>query len=65
MQWSDLWAAFAIYLIIEGLLPFANPTAWREAAAMLAQQSDGFLRRAGLISMAIGVALLFIARAGQ
>jgi uncharacterized protein YjeT (DUF2065 family) len=25
MEWSDLWAAFALYLVLEGLLPFANP----------------------------------------
>ncbi|MEM8984516.1 MAG: DUF2065 domain-containing protein [Pseudomonadota bacterium] len=65
MQWSDLLAAFALYLVLEGLLPFANPTAWREAVTLMAQQSDGWLRCAGLISMLVGVVLLFFVRASQ
>ncbi|MEO1036480.1 MAG: DUF2065 domain-containing protein [Pseudomonadota bacterium] len=65
MQWSDLWAAFAIYLVLEGLAPFASPTAWREAVAMLASKSDVWLRRAGFISMAVGVGLLYVVRASS
>ena len=25
MEWNDLFAALALYLVIEGLLPFASP----------------------------------------
>ena len=25
VQWGDLWAAFALYLVLEGLMPFLNP----------------------------------------
>ena len=25
MDWNDLWAAFALYLVLEGVMPFANP----------------------------------------
>ena len=63
MQWSDLWAAFALYLVLEGLLPFASPATWREAAMTMARQPDNWLRRAGLISMASGLVLLFFVRA--
>ena len=27
LDWNDLWAACALYLIIEGLMPFLNPGA--------------------------------------
>ena len=37
MQWSDLWAAFALYLVLEGLLPFASPRRWREALVAIAE----------------------------
>ena len=62
MQWSDLWAAFALYLILEGLLPFAHPAGWRDAVRLLAGQDDAWLRRAGLISMGAGLGLLFLVR---
>ncbi len=64
MQWSDLWAAFAIYLVLEGLLPFASPASWREAVQSIAGQSDAWIRRFGLISMGAGVVLLFAVRSG-
>ena len=25
MDWNDLWAAFALYLVLEGIIPFLNP----------------------------------------
>lgn len=62
MNWSDLFAAFALYLILEGLLPFLSPGKWREAIAMLAQMSEGQLRTFGLVSMFLGVLLLALVR---
>ncbi len=31
MQWSDLLAAFALYLVLEGLMPFLNPGGMKRA----------------------------------
>jgi len=62
MDWSDLFAAFALYLVIEGLLPFANPRGWKQSIEMIAQLSDRQLRVFGLVSMIAGVVLLVAIR---
>jgi len=62
LNWSDLLAAFALYLVLEGIMPFVNPAALRNALARMAALSDTQLRIAGLVSMLIGVFLLFAVR---
>jgi uncharacterized protein YjeT (DUF2065 family) len=62
VQWTDLLAGLAILLVIEGLFPFLNPARARRSFEQLARLADGELRIAGLISMAVGLALLFLAR---
>jgi uncharacterized protein len=62
LAWSDLFAGLAFYLIIEGLIPFANPRGWRRGLTVLAQLNDGQLRRAGLAIVAVGLVLLYIVR---
>ena len=52
---DSLWAAFAMLLIIEGILPFLAPRVWRETFRRIIELSDGQLRFIGLISIAIGV----------
>jgi uncharacterized protein YjeT (DUF2065 family) len=64
MQWQDLWAAFALYLVLEGLMPFANPGAMKRALAQLSQLDERTLRIAGLVSMIAGAVLLFAVRSG-
>lgn len=56
---STLLMAFALMLIIEGLLPFLAPARWREAFLKLAGMADGQIRFLGLASMLAGL-LLFI-----
>ena len=36
LEWNDLWAACALYLIIEGLRPFLNPGALKQALLQVA-----------------------------
>lgn len=62
MNWTDLFAALALVLILEGIMPFANPDAMRRAMAMLSGLDDGRLRTAGLISMIAGLLLLYFVR---
>jgi uncharacterized protein YjeT (DUF2065 family) len=64
MQWHDLWGAFALYLVLEGVLPFLNPGAAKRALAVMSQLDDRVLRRIGLGSMITGCILLFIVRGG-
>jgi uncharacterized protein YjeT (DUF2065 family) len=54
--------AFALMLIIEGVLPFLLPTVWRETFRRLTEMSEGQIRFIGLTSMVAGLLLLYIAR---
>ena len=62
MKWTDLLAAFALYLVIEGVLPFLNPRGWKQSIELIAQLSESQLRILGLASMVCGVVLLALAR---
>jgi uncharacterized protein len=57
-----LLLAFALMLVIEGLLPFLAPRIWRETFRRVTELSDGQIRFIGLSSMLIGVVLLTIFR---
>ena len=62
MDWNDLWAACALYLVLEGLMPFANPGGMKRALAQLSQLDDRTLRVVGLLSMVAGAVLLYYVR---
>ncbi|MEX1081451.1 MAG: DUF2065 domain-containing protein [Halofilum sp. (in: g-proteobacteria)] len=62
LDWSALWAALALVLILEGLLPFLAPGAFRRSMAQVAQLPDRPLRALGLVSMLIGLLLLYWVR---
>ncbi len=55
-----LLLAFALMLVIEGLLPFLAPRVWREAFRRVTELSDGQIRFIGLSSMLVGVVLLTV-----
>lgn len=55
----SLWLATALMLIIEGIMPFLNPAAFRRALIQVSTLSDKHLRWIGLISMLIGLAILY------
>jgi uncharacterized protein YjeT (DUF2065 family) len=55
---STLAAAFALMLIIEGLLPFLSPATWRETFRRVIELQDGQIRFFGLASMLLGLLLL-------
>ena len=51
--------AFALMLVIEGLLPFLAPNLWRDTFRRITQMSDGQIRFFGLSSMLAGLLLLY------
>jgi uncharacterized protein YjeT (DUF2065 family) len=63
MQWSDLLAAFALYLVLEGIMPFMNPPLMKRVMLSFVQSSDRQLRIGGFVSMLAGLALLYFVRA--
>ena len=54
--------AFALMLIIEGILPFLLPALWRETFRRITKFSDGQIRFFGLSSMLVGLLILFFLR---
>ena len=61
MDGSTWLAALGLALIIEGLLPFIAPSAWRQAFTQLMQMADGQLRFFGLVAVVGGLLLLWLA----
>jgi len=59
-MWSLLLTAFALMLVLEGLLPFLAPQLWRNTFRRITEFTDGQLRFIGLSSMIVGLLLLFI-----
>jgi uncharacterized protein YjeT (DUF2065 family) len=57
-----LLTAFALMLVIEGILPFLVPGLWRETFRRLIELSDGQIRFIGLTSMLAGLMLLYLVR---
>lgn len=62
MNWTDLLAALALVLVIEGMVPFLNPQSLRRMIETLGQLDDRSLRIAGLVSMVCGLIMLYIVR---
>ena len=59
---DSLWAAFALVLVVEGLLPLLAPRVWRESFAKLVTLTDGQLRFIGLASILMGLAGYWLVR---
>ncbi len=63
---SDSWlTAFALMMVIEGLLPFAVPGVWRDTFKKLTEMSDGQIRFIGLISIISGLIFLLMFKRGD
>jgi len=60
---DNLLLAFALMLVLEGILPFVWPAKWREIFAQLLKFSDGQIRFIGLTSMMFGLVLVLVFRA--
>lgn len=59
-MWYELAKAFALLLVLEGVMPFLAPGRWRQVAEKLAQIDDRTMRIIGGVSMLAGAGLLFL-----
>ena len=59
-MWQYLVVAIAMVLIIEGMIPFISPGAWRRMVQSIATLDNRSMRFMGLFSMLLGVALLYL-----
>ena len=57
-----LLTALSLVLVLEGIMPFAAPGLWRRAMARVLAEDDAALRRVGLVSMSLGLLLLYWVR---
>ncbi len=61
-MWQDLWAALALMLVLEGILPFLNPGVFRNMLRTVGEMDDRALRSGGLFTMLAGLLLLYLVR---
>jgi len=61
-MWNELLAAFGLMLVLENILPFLNPRALRQTLLQITQLDDRVLRFVGLLSMAVGLLVLYFLR---
>jgi uncharacterized protein YjeT (DUF2065 family) len=59
---TTLVMAFALMLIIEGVLPFLLPALWRDTFRRITEFTDGQIRFFGLSSMLVGLLILYFVR---
>jgi len=56
-MWTALGLAFAMMLVLEGLLPLFAPASWREMFRRVTELTDGQIRFFGLASVLAGLTL--------
>ena len=61
-MWQEFFTAIALVLVIEGILPFLTPDRFRKTLEMVAQIDDAAIRKMGLMTMLLGLVVLYLAR---
>lgn len=59
-MWQHLAIGFSLMLVIEGVIPFLYPRRWRAMVEALSRVDDLTMRIMGLISMLVGLGLLYL-----
>ena len=63
MNWGDLLAAFALVMIIEGIIPFVSPQGYKNTMQLLTAMPESTLRSIGFGLMLVGAVSLYLVRA--
>jgi uncharacterized protein YjeT (DUF2065 family) len=56
---GQIMQAAALVMVIEGILPFLSPASWRQGMQQVMTMSNRSIRTFGLLSMLLGVMLLY------
>lgn len=56
----ELLQAIALMFVLEGLLPFAAPSRWRNDLLWIARKDDGQMRVYGLVMMMVGMLMIVL-----
>lgn len=62
MNWADFWAAMALVLVLEGLIPFISPQGYKNMVQQMATMSEQMLRNVGLVLIIAGLLFLYLVR---
>ena len=62
MNWADFWAALALVLVLEGLIPFISPRGYKNMVQQMAEMPEQMLRNVGLVLIIAGLLFLFLVR---
>jgi len=62
MNWGDFWAALALVLILEGMVPFLSPRGYKNMVQQMASMSEQALRGTGLALIVFGLVFLYLVR---
>ncbi len=58
--WIEITRAFALLLVLEGIVPFLYPKGWRQLLQGISTSNDSAVRITGLVTMVAGVFLLYL-----
>ena len=58
--WTELLRAFALMMVLEGIMPFLYPKGWRDLLKSISVSSDSAVRATGLVVMLTGVVFLYL-----
>jgi uncharacterized protein YjeT (DUF2065 family) len=58
-----LWMGLGLFLVLEGLMPALNPGGWRKMFEQILKLDDQQLRMVGLVSMCLGLLVLWFVSA--
>lgn len=62
LEWNDLFAALAIVCVVEGMMPFLNPSGTKRMLSKIAAMGEREMRIVGLFSMLVGLGVLYAVR---
>jgi uncharacterized protein len=58
-MWHDFLVAVSLVLVIEGIMPFLSPANFRQTLQKILLLDDASIRTLGLLTMLLGVCLLY------
>ena len=59
-MWQEVFIAVALFLIIEGFIPFVSQARFRVFVERMSKLNNDNLRIIGFISMLVGLLMLFL-----
>jgi uncharacterized protein YjeT (DUF2065 family) len=61
-MYDIIWIAFALVLVIEGLLPAINPQLYRQFVQLISERDDRMMRIIGISMMVLGAVIILIVK---